>query len=87
MSPCCTPTTWCASAIDRLIAETEDDLASVRSLSGDERDQVIADFAETLESLHSTAARLRPPEPGPAPVERSPHVDEHERRPADRHHR
>ena len=50
-------------AIDRLIAETEDDLASVRSLSGDERDQVIADFAETLESLHSTAARLRPPAP------------------------
>ena len=50
-------------AIDRLIIETEDDLASVRSLSGDERDQVVADLAETLDSLRSTAARLRPPAP------------------------
>ena len=58
----CTPTTSASlRAIDRLIAETEDDLASVRSLSGDERDQVVADFTETLESLRSTAARLRPP--------------------------
>ncbi|WP_162941942.1 DEAD/DEAH box helicase [Desertimonas flava] len=49
--------------IDRLIAEAEEDLEAVRSLPGEERDQVVADFNEMLESLHSTAARLRPPPP------------------------
>ena len=33
----------------------------MRSLAGDERDQVVADLTETLDSLRATAARLRPP--------------------------
>ena len=36
------------SLLDRLIIETEADLAVVRNLPGDERDQVVADFTETL---------------------------------------
>ena len=52
------------SLLDRLIVDAEDDLASVRNLPGDERDQVVADFVDTLDSLLATAARLRPP---PAP--------------------
>ena len=47
--------------LDRLIIDAEDDLASVRNLPGDERDQVVADLTDTLDSLRSTAARLRPP--------------------------
>ncbi len=47
--------------LDRLIIDVEDDLASARSLVGDERDQVVADFAETLDSLRETVARLRRP--------------------------
>ena len=46
--------------LDRLIADAEDDLRSVANLSGDERDQVVADFTDTLDSLHNTANRLRP---------------------------
>ena len=49
--------------IDRLIAEAEEDLDSVRALPGEERDQIVADLNESLESLHATAARLRPPPP------------------------
>jgi SNF2-related domain/SNF2 Helicase protein/Helicase conserved C-terminal domain len=49
--------------LDRLIVEAEDDLASVRNLTGEERDQVVADFTDTLDGLLSTAARLRPPPP------------------------
>jgi len=48
------------AVLDRLIGDAEDDLASVRGIKGDERDQVVADFTETLKSLHRTAARLRP---------------------------
>ena len=56
--------------LDRLIVEVEDDLTSTRSLVGNERDQVVADLAETLDSLRRTVARLRrpittPPEPQP----------------------
>jgi hypothetical protein len=46
--------------IDRLIIDTEDDLASVRNLPGDERDVVVADLTDTLHSLRSTGAILRP---------------------------
>ncbi len=49
--------------LDRLIKEAEEDLASVRNLNGEERDQVVADFTSTLGSLRETAARLRPPPP------------------------
>ncbi|MGZ4765848.1 MAG: DEAD/DEAH box helicase, partial [Ilumatobacteraceae bacterium] len=49
--------------LDRLILETEADLAVVRNLPGDERDQVVADFTDTLDGLRATAARLRPPPP------------------------
>ena len=51
------------AVLDRLIIEAEDDLESVSRLSGDERDQVVADFTSTLEGLRATAARLRPPPP------------------------
>ncbi|MEY2400906.1 MAG: hypothetical protein QOJ08_1017, partial [Ilumatobacteraceae bacterium] len=55
------------SLLDRLIIDAEDDLASVRNLTGEERDQVVADFTDTLDGLRSTAALLRPPPP-PAPA-------------------
>jgi len=48
------------AVLDRLILETEDDLEAVRRLPGEERDQVVADLTETLESLLATAARFRP---------------------------
>ncbi len=48
------------AVLDRLILETEDHLAGVRALPGDERDQVVADFTQTLTSLRATAARFRP---------------------------
>ena len=51
------------SVLDRLILETEADLESVRNLSGEERDQVVADFTDTLHGLRATMARLRPPPP------------------------
>ena len=53
------------AVLDRLIGDAEEDLASVRGITGDERDQVVADFADTLKSLHRTAARLRPLAPSP----------------------
>jgi superfamily II DNA or RNA helicase len=46
--------------LDRMILEAEDDLESVRKLPGDERDQVVADLTDTLESLLDTLARFRP---------------------------
>ncbi len=54
--------------LDRLIFDTEDDLASVRTLHDDVRDQVVADFTDTLDSLRTTLARLRPPPPEPPPA-------------------
>ena len=56
---------WALAVLDRLIGDAEEDLASVRDIKGDERDQVVADFADTLKSLHRTAARLRPLPPSP----------------------
>ncbi|MDO8362705.1 MAG: DEAD/DEAH box helicase [Actinomycetota bacterium] len=50
--------------VDRLIGEAEEDLANARRLNGDERELVMADFAETLAGLRATAARIRP-EPVP----------------------
>ena len=49
--------------LDRLIIDAEDDLESVRNITGEERDQVVADFTDTLHGLRSTAALLRPPPP------------------------
>jgi hypothetical protein len=53
------------AVLDRLIFDAEDDLASVRQLPGEERDQVVADFTDTVQSLRATAARLRPEPPSP----------------------
>ncbi len=53
------------AVLDRLIGDAEDDLASVRGINGGERDQVVADFTDTLKSLHRTAARLRQLPPSP----------------------
>ena len=57
----CTPTSVrrCVM-LDRLIVDAEGGLASARSLAGDERDRVVADLAETLDSLRGALARLRP---------------------------
>ena len=52
--------------LDRLVIDAEDDLESVRNIRGEERDQVVADFTDTLQGLRSTAALLRPP-PSPLP--------------------
>jgi hypothetical protein len=57
------------AVLDRLIGDAEEDLASVRGIKGEERDQVVADFTETLKSLHRTAARLRPLAPSPILME------------------
>jgi hypothetical protein len=53
------------SVLDRLIIETEADLEAVRTLSGEEREQVVADFTDTLDGLRATVARLRPTPPAP----------------------
>jgi hypothetical protein len=53
--------------IDTLLRDTEDALDSVRNLTGDEREQVVADLTDTLQSLQDVAARLRPP-PTPPPT-------------------
>ena len=39
------------SLLDRLILDAEADLASVRNLTGEERDQVVADFTDTLDMV------------------------------------
>jgi SNF2-related domain/SNF2 Helicase protein/Helicase conserved C-terminal domain len=49
--------------LDQLIDETEDDLDAVSALPGPERDQVVADFEDTLDSLWAVRDRLRPPPP------------------------
>ena len=61
--------------LDRLIGDVEDDLAAVRALPGEEREQVVADFEATVASLWATMARYRelPPDAfasigGPPPV-------------------
>jgi len=48
--------------IDRLIFDTNEDIASVRGLRGEERDQVMTDFTEQLRSLKAVAALVRPEE-------------------------
>src|SRR5215211_4923568 len=45
--------------LDRLIQDAQDGLASVRTLAGDERDQVVGDFVETIKGLRATAEALR----------------------------
>ena len=64
------------AVLDRMILEAEDDLESVRKLPGDERDQVVADLTETLESLLATAARFRPRTTGSARSPRDDYDDE-----------
>src|SRR5947209_6206544 len=58
--------------LDRLIDETEEDLDAVSGLQGDEREQVVADFEDTLDGLWAVRDRLRPPpprvEPPPKPA-------------------
>src|SRR4051794_38525392 len=59
------------AVVETLIRETESDLASVRSLTGDEREQVVADLTDTVQSLREVAARVggpaaAPPAPEPA---------------------
>ncbi|MFZ4719837.1 MAG: DEAD/DEAH box helicase, partial [Ilumatobacteraceae bacterium] len=49
--------------LERMIVDAEDDVASVRRLAGDERDQVLADFTDTLQRLLDTAALLLPEPP------------------------
>ena len=51
--------------------DVEDDLVSARSLVGDERDQVVADLAETLDGLRGTVARLRRPVTSATPERQS----------------
>ena len=46
--------------LDRLIVDANEDLDSVKHLRGDEREQVVADFTETLRGLLKTRALLRP---------------------------
>ena len=73
------------SWLGRLIDETEDSLASVSGLASAERDQVVADFVDTIRSLapsprssalevvvlrlHRRVARLRRSRSHPAPAE------------------
>jgi len=49
--------------LERLIADTEDDIVAVRRLPGGEREQVVADFAATLQGLLDAAALLLPEAP------------------------
>ena len=46
--------------LDRLIIETEDDLEAVRTLPGEERDQVVADFTDTLDGLRGDCCPVAP---------------------------
>ena len=46
--------------LERLIAETDDDIARARQLPAGERDLVVADFTDTLRNLKATWLRLRP---------------------------
>ncbi len=50
--------------LDRLLGEAEEELAHARTLPAVERELVVADFSDTLDSLKATYLRLRPlPEP------------------------
>ena len=49
--------------LERMIVDAEDDVASVRRLGGAEREQVVADFVDTLQRLLDTAALLLPEPP------------------------
>jgi hypothetical protein len=51
------------AVLERLIADAEDDIQSVRGLASAEREQVVADFEATLKSLLDTAALLLPEAP------------------------
>src|SRR5215213_1898788 len=54
--------------LERLIDRTEDDLDAVSGLPGPERDQVIADFEDTLDALWDALDVLVPPPPEPDPA-------------------
>ena len=54
------------AVIERFILDTEEALARVSTRDADERELAVADFSDTLASLHNVAARFRPP---PPPVE------------------
>src|SRR4051812_30194542 len=51
------PTAWRA-ALARLLREAQDNLRGARSLPGDERDQVVADFESEVGRLTAAAARF-----------------------------
>ena len=51
--------------LDRLLGEADENLEDVRNLRGDERDQVVADFEDTIASLLAVLHRYRPPAPEP----------------------
>ena len=53
------------SMLDRLILDAEADLASVRNLTGEERDQVVADFTDTLDGLRVHRGAAAPAAAGP----------------------
>jgi superfamily II DNA or RNA helicase len=60
-------------ALLRLFQDTEKGLESVRSLTGPERAQVLADFESELATLRTALARVSgEPLPGPAPAEEPP---------------
>src|SRR4051794_6808760 len=56
------PVAWRA-AVARLLREAQDNLRGARSITGDERDQVVADFEGEVQRLSAVAARLAPPRP------------------------
>ena len=60
------------SLLDRLIIEAEDDLASVRNLTGEERDQVVADFTDTLAWSSIDRGSPAASRPSRRPARRSP---------------
>jgi superfamily II DNA or RNA helicase len=64
------PTAWRA-AVTRLMREAQDNLRHARSLPGDERDQVVADFENEVAMLSAVATRLAPPGAQPVPNERN----------------
>ena len=47
--------------LDRIIGEIEDDLAAVKNLRVDERDQIVADFLATLDLLNQIDTAIRQP--------------------------
>ncbi len=53
------PTAWRA-AVTRLLREAQENLRRARSLPGDERDQVVADFEREVAMLSAVAARFEP---------------------------